>query len=142
MKKYLIINGVNGLVAGLIICVLTPLCHAQTLSQTREEIRGGTPQKPVVMRISNRVAASPGGFAAEVTRSSFEVHSPNRGLWKGFVRGNGTIHLTLQIIRNGIVESTRYIGSVAQLYTEKPTSFFYTGPLPKGSDWSWTIVAR
>ena len=60
------------------------------------------------------------------------------GQWRGIVEGNGTLRLTLQILRNGDVESSRFMGEVA--LKNKSTSFNFVSAPPKGSDWTWHIL--
>jgi hypothetical protein len=78
---------------------------------------------------------------AEVTNPRFAKVEGNRGLWTGFVKGHGDIHLSLRIVRNGTIEAVRHIGSVTQRRWEKPCPFFFKSSLPRGSNWSWLIVA-
>ena len=101
-------------------------------------------QSPAARLVRVSRGASIGGESSrvEVANPTFSHYAGSRGLWRGYVRGEGKIHLTLQILRGGIVESTRYIGSVMQRRWEKPTPFVFTAALPKGSGWSWLIVAE
>lgn len=80
-----------------------------------------------------------GELYAEVIRSNFKKLPRAEGQWRGIIRGNGTIHLTLQILRNGIPESTRYMGNITLLNSE--TSFNFVSTSPPGKDWTWQILA-
>jgi len=62
-------------------------------------------------------------------------------VWTGLIEGNGTIHLRLNILRDGIVESSCYMGYVDHAASEKPTPFKFISPLPKGK-WTWNISAQ
>ena len=75
---------------------------------------------------------------AEVTKQSYQ-RAGAQGWWRGTVRGNGQVHLQLQIMRNGAVESTRYMGNVH--LNDKATWFSFKSPLPNGQGWSWNIRA-
>ena len=103
---------------------------------------GAEPPAARLVRVSSLGPARTGAARAEVTNPSFSHYAGSRGLWRGYVKGDGKIQLTLKILRGGIIESTRYIGSVIQRRWEKPTPFVYTAALPKGSGWSWLIVAE
>lgn len=62
-----------------------------------------------------------------------------RGNWHGRVEGNGTITLSLQILRRGVLESKLHMGSV--VLRNKSTPFSFLSSLPRGGDWSWNIIA-
>lgn len=81
---------------------------------------------------------------AEVVKSTFKKLTCSKkqctdGQWRGVIRGNGTVHLTLQILRNGLPESTRYMGNIKLLNSE--TSFNFVSSSPSGKDWSWQVLA-
>jgi hypothetical protein len=135
--KYFRLMCVLGAVCALFVAT-TPCCKAE---ERRTTARGGViSYSPVKLtpHPNSRLDSS----KAQVTDQSFSLMSRERGLWRGLVRGHGNIQLRLMILRNGIVESTRRIGSVLQKEWEKPTPFFFTTSLPKGTDWSWSIVAK
>ena len=76
---------------------------------------------------------------ARVLTKTFKIANKSEGLWRGTIEGNGLVHLKLQIIRNGAIESARYMGSV--FLPNKSTWFSFKSSLPKGLDWSWDISA-
>ena len=61
------------------------------------------------------------------------------GEWSGIVRGSGEVRLALQIVEQGRVTATRWIGSV--VLANEPSSFHFRGPIPSGQGWDWRIVA-
>ncbi len=77
---------------------------------------------------------------AEINRVSFKKLDSKFGLWKGYLKGNGEVALKLEILRNGDVYDTRFIGKVWISQNDKPTKFNFKSALPNGSDWSWRIV--
>jgi len=81
--------------------------------------------------------STPGAYAEIVKKS--DQKAGNQGWWRGTVRGKGQIHLQLQILRNGLVESTRYMGNV--FLKDKSTWFSFKSALPSGKGWSWDIQA-
>lgn len=93
---------------------------------------------------SSHSAAVASRSYAKVIRSEFSELPEHEGIWRegiwrGAVAGNGTVHLRLVIKRNGIIQSTRYMGNVALL--DKTTTFAFKSVTPSGNDWSWDIVA-
>ena len=82
-------------------------------------------------------APSPDAYA-EIVRKSYQ-RAGSQGWWRGTVKGNGQVHLQLDILRNGVIESTRYMGNV--LLKNKSTWFSFKSPLPRGQGWSWNIRA-
>jgi len=80
-----------------------------------------------------------GRLFAQVTKQSYQRANRSTGWWRGTIRGNGTVHLELQILRNGLLESTRYMGNVRLL--NKATWFSFRSPLPAGRGWTWKIRA-
>ncbi|MFM1846674.1 MAG: hypothetical protein RL417_148 [Pseudomonadota bacterium] len=101
-----------------------------------------TSRREVSSRSDIRARAALGGDTpgayAEVVKKSYQ-RAGSQGWWRGTVKGNGQVHLQLQILRNGLVESTRYMGNV--LLKDKATWFSFKSPLPAGSGWSWDIRA-
>lgn len=78
------------------------------------------------------------GAYAQIVKKSYQ-RSGAQGWWRGTVKGNGEVHLQLDILRNGLVESTRYMGNV--VLKNKSTWFSFKSPLPHGQGWSWEIRA-
>lgn len=76
---------------------------------------------------------------AKVIISEFEFLPKSEGIWRGRVAGNGRVHLHLKIKKDGVLESTRYMGNV-QL-ADKSTTFAFRSVTPSGNNWSWDIVA-
>lgn len=77
--------------------------------------------------------------SARVVTQNFKEVTRSLGEWSGTVHGNGNVHLSLQILRRGKLESKRYIGNVP--LKDKSTTFHFRSPLPVGRDWTWNIVA-
>lgn len=75
---------------------------------------------------------------AEIVKKSYQK-SGSQGWWRGTVKGNGQVHLQLEILRHGAIESTRYMGHV--VLKNKSTWFSFKSPLPRGQGWSWDIRA-
>jgi len=75
---------------------------------------------------------------AEVVTSNFRNRANSDGQWRGRIKGNGDIHMTLQLLQANKVES-RYMGHVALVDSE--TSFNFISVRPKGKDWTWKIIA-
>lgn len=90
------------------------------------------------IQLKRKITKDPGLYA-EVVSSNFRRRESIDGQWRGRVRGNGDIHMTLQILRANTVESTRYMGHVA--LTNGETSFNFISAAPKGTDWTWRILA-
>lgn len=82
---------------------------------------------------------SQGERYAEVRKSSYKKLAHANGQWRGLVRGNGDIHLTLEILRKGEVESRKYMGHV--FLEGKETNFSFISASPKGTDWTWRVMA-
>jgi hypothetical protein len=89
-------------------------------------------------RARPRLITADDGLFAEVTTQTYRP-AGMQGWWRGTVRGNGRVHLNLQILRNGSIESTRYMGNV--FLRGKSTWFSFKGPVPRGDGWSWNVVA-
>ena len=77
----------------------------------------------------------------KILKQSFEPAQNKQGVWRGALAGTGTIKLSLQILRNGLVESTRYVGKITLAQTDKGTTFAFKAPIPSGNGWSWKILA-
>jgi hypothetical protein len=96
-------------------------------------------------KLKNSVPIAPGGTTSskpfvEILSISFSKINNQRGLWRGRLRGHGTIEPELQIFRGSELESSRAMGAVVLL--EQETPFTFNSALPTGSDWSWRIVAQ
>ena len=76
---------------------------------------------------------------AEVISSNFKKLPKSDGQWRGIIKGNGNIHLTLHLLRAGIQESTKYMGNIT--LENDQTSFNFISAVPKGKDWTWRISA-
>lgn len=76
---------------------------------------------------------------ARVISSEFSELPKHEGIWRGAVAGNGTVHLRLFIKKNGVVQSSRYMGNID--LDDHSTTFAFRSVTPKGKDWSWDIVA-
>jgi hypothetical protein len=77
---------------------------------------------------------------AKILNASFEPRRGAEGIWRGRVAGNGMIYLHLRIFRGGKFESMRYMGKVP--LRNKNTTFAFKSALPKGSQWTWDIIAK
>ena len=97
-----------------------------------------SPTVPRDPRARPRLQQSTGELFAEVLQQSYQPAGA-QGWWRGTVRGKGRVHLQLQILRNGAVESTRYMGNV--VLQGKSTWFSFKSPVPAGRGWSWLVVA-
>lgn len=74
---------------------------------------------------------------AKIINPAFVRLDKRDGLWKGKVQGNGLIRMELHILRNGIFESRRSMGSVR--LKNKTTPFNFRSVIPRGAGWSWEI---
>lgn len=88
---------------------------------------------------SSRGALKP-GFFSKVSGASFEPIDKTLGRWRGFISGNGLVHLHMQIYRNKVLESTRYMGKILLSPSDRSIPFRFESALPKGTDWSWNIL--
>lgn len=110
-----------------------------TTRSARAELALPMKSSPTTERITPRAQYGANAFS-KVIKQSYSRLSKNQGLWKGRVAGNGKVHLTLQIFRNGILESSRYMGNVLLNPTDRSISFHFKSYLPKGNDWTWKIL--
>lgn len=93
--------------------------------------------------VTRSAAPTPGNQRfVRIFNESFTKLNPRVGLWKGKISGNGKVYLTLAILQNGQMVTTRYIGSVQVTPDERPTRFNFKSPLPELSNWSWKILPR
>ncbi|MCO6432260.1 MAG: hypothetical protein J5J00_15510 [Deltaproteobacteria bacterium] len=91
-------------------------------------------------RHGSAVPATASNFTfAKIVKASYKRLSSVSGQWRGIVEGNGNIKLTLHIIRNGAIESTRFMGQIA--LRNKKTSFNFVSAPPAGKGWTYTIIA-
>jgi hypothetical protein len=90
------------------------------------------------LKLNNNKKKSDSLFA-EVIDSNFRNLANKDGQWRGRLRGNGDIYLTLQILNQGKPQSTKYMGKVTLANGE--TSFNFISAAPKGKNWSWKILA-
>lgn len=78
-------------------------------------------------------------FYAEVVKQTMSPLANSIGQWRGTLRGNGVVHLRLLWYRNGLLSSTRYMGTVKLV--NKVTSFAFRSSFPHGSGWTWKVAA-
>lgn len=95
--------------------------------------------------LKNSVPKQPRGHSSstpfvKILNISFSKINGQRGLWRGRLRGNGTIEPELQIFRGSELESSRAMGTVVLI--EQETPFTFNSALPSGANWSWRIVAQ
>lgn len=76
---------------------------------------------------------------AEVLEQTMSPLGSSTGQWRGSLRGNGRIQLQLQWFRDGVLNSTRAMGTVKLVH--KVTSFAFRTSLPRGPGWTWKISA-
>lgn len=76
---------------------------------------------------------------ARVISHTFSRTSSAEGVWKGVIEGNGEVQLELQMVRNGKVEVTWYMGHVK--LENNATSFKFVTVPPTGPGWSYKVVA-
>ena len=76
---------------------------------------------------------------AKVQSQHFSKDSPGHGLWKGVIKGNGFVELSLNIFRNGQLESTRFMGHL--WLANKDSTYRFRSTLPAGKDWTWKVEA-
>jgi hypothetical protein len=83
--------------------------------------------------------AIPGLRYAKVHDTNFQRLGRRDGLWRGLVKGNGTVHLTLVLKRGDTVIDERYMGNVTLL--DRETTFAFRSVLPTQHEWDWDISA-
>ncbi len=78
---------------------------------------------------------------ADIIKADYQKypHKKQYGQWKGVVKGNGDIHLSLLINKRGEPEENRYMGHV-RLKNDQ-TSFNFVSSPPKSGQWTWKILA-
>ena len=76
---------------------------------------------------------------ARVLEQYFKRLSTSDGLWSGRVEGEGKVNLELHILRDGAVESRRYMGNVE--LANSSSGFKFRSSLPKGPGWEWRVIA-
>ena len=75
---------------------------------------------------------------AFITEQSFAALPQQQGLWRGKVKGNGRVHLKLEIFKEGKVIMSRYMGNVFLI--NKSSTFAFKTTLPSENGWRWRIV--
>ena len=94
-------------------------------------------EPPPTLRIT-RAPTTPYAFARVISQS-LESGQHGDGLWRGIVEGNGQIHLKLLIRRDGLLETSSYMGNIH--LNNKRTTFQIRTPMPTGNNWRWEVVA-
>lgn len=107
----------------------------QPLHQYKRNVTSNGKVKKSVKRAETK---DPDAFA-RVLKNTFKSVNRTEGLWKGVIEGNGMVHLRLNIIRDGQVKDSRYMGRV--FLANKSTWFAFKSTLPKERDWTWNIEA-
>lgn len=96
-------------------------------------------QQPInEVKTKNRVGIT-GPRYAKVKSQYFSKESKDHGLWKGVIRGNGFVELSLNIFRHGELESKRFMGHL--WLANKDSSYRFRSVLPQGKDWTWKVEA-
>lgn len=80
-------------------------------------------------------------LTARVEGETFRRVGRIEGIWRGFVRGHGPVHLRLQILEGSQVASDMAIGDVSLDSREPPVRFTFKSVAPHGEKWSWRILA-
>jgi len=78
---------------------------------------------------------------AKLTNVVFQRLSADRGAWKGYIQGNGTVYLRLSILSNGAILYSRPMGHVQQNISDSPTPFKFISSVPVDRKWSWRVSA-
>lgn len=76
----------------------------------------------------------------KVEKVTFKQVSSSEGHWRGYLKGRGSIALRLYIMRNGKVETTKYMGSVTLKSASRSIPFNFISTTPSEPGWSWRIV--
>jgi hypothetical protein len=103
------------------------------------ESRATPPKLKNTVPAPDRSQPSPTPYV-KILSTSFSKVDSRRGVWRGTLRGTGTIEPKLQIFRGSKLESSRAMGAVVLI--EQETPFTFNSELPTGTDWSWRIVAQ
>ncbi|MGI6525308.1 MAG: hypothetical protein ACOX2O_08495 [Bdellovibrionota bacterium] len=114
-------------------------CSAPSLADTTKR---AMPQLLSTMKRPRAPKRRPHRPYVKILYLSFQRTASNRGIWKGAIKGHGDVSLHLNILNNGVLHSSRYMGNVRQHYDERPTSFKFIGSTPKERNWTWKIVAK
>ena len=77
---------------------------------------------------------------AEVLQQSMSPLGGATAQWRGSLRGNGKIQLQLLWFRDGVLATTRSMGTVKLVH--KVTSFAFRTSVPRGPGWTWKIAAH
>jgi hypothetical protein len=86
-----------------------------------------------------RVAPRRSAGAISVIRQNYRKLSASVGHWYGRIQGNGPAHLYLDIFKQGVRISERYMGNVDLTPRDKDISFNFTGPIPPVAGWTWQV---
>ncbi len=108
-----------------------PIDEQDSISAARVANRSSRLNKPAL--------ASTDLFFAKVLEQTYKPGKARLGTWSGKIRGNGDISLHLQLLRNGQVDETRYMGHV--FLPNKSTTFRFKSSVPADNDWSWRVLA-
>ena len=82
-----------------------------------------------------------GPLYAKIVSANYQKYSNKGGYgqWRGIIKGNGDIHLSLLLNKNGAPPESRYMGHVK--LKEDQTSFNFISTPPQNKVWSWKILA-
>ena len=84
--------------------------------------------------------AAPGADQfALVEDVTFKQINKRDGVWRGLVRGNGTVELRLVLKSGGVVLDDRYMGRVT--LENRSTTFAFRSVVPTTSNWAWDVRA-
>jgi hypothetical protein len=101
--------------------------------------RSKDPSSDIYMTSEEKRPATVGEPFARISKPTYKSLTKGEGLWHGTVAGNGTVHLKLNIERDGELEYSRYMGRI--FLRNKSTWFSFKSMQPKGRNWSWNITA-
>ena len=75
-----------------------------------------------------------------LTGQSFSRVARGRGIWRGYLSGDGSYRLELRITRGAVVAERRDIGNLIVTPRDGPVRYTFEAPLPQGNNWSWQVV--
>lgn len=78
---------------------------------------------------------------ARVVEKGFKQLSDTDGQWKGIVEGHGKVHLSLEIAKDGKLDSRWNMGAV-ELRQGRRSWFVFRANVPQDSRWTWSIIAK
>lgn len=131
-------------VSSLVLASLTVVLSADSAEAIPfHRCNGRIQYRPCTVEVSKSMprpmrSSSPNEYA-RVVSSEFSELPRREGVWRGSVAGNGRVHLRLLIRKNGIIQSSRYMGNVD--LADRSTTFAFRSVTPPGKDWSWDIEA-